>query len=440
MNVSQENLENCQVILTVEAEPEEIVEALDSTYQRLVTIVDVPGFRRGKAPRPVLENYFGRQKFREEALDSLTSQLCEQVVHEREVEAISQPEIETLQTEPLIFKVSLSLPPVVELGDYHNIKVAPLSVEVAEEEIEVIIEGIRQQYTLWNPVERPVNFGDLVSLEVETSGDKIEGEISQIEIDGSPNPLPGFAEQLIGMDRGEEREFSLAYPEDYAMKKLAGKQYQFKVKTTEIKEKEMPELNDDFARSLGGEINSLAELRGRITTNLRMKREREAQSNLEQKVISEVVKVSKVAFPPILVEREIDYLLDRQAGMFNQTVADYLRIFNRSEEKAREELRPKATERVTYNLIVGKIAEEEKIEVAEEEIDTEIERVLEFAQEREKERMREIFSHPVGRDNIKEDLRRGKAVDYLVKTVQANFNAEINAEEKPEEEEVEDDS
>jgi trigger factor len=441
MKKTKENLDDCQVVFTIEAEPDEVAEVLEATYQDLVKRLDVPGFRRGKAPRPVLENYFGRKMFREEAQNSLVSQLCRQVIDEEDIKAIVQPEIEILQTEPPLFKATFSLPAVVELGDYHNIKIELPSSEVAEEEIEAVIERIRHQYSFWQPAERAVNFGDLVSFEV--SGDGLENKNDQIEvIEGSTNPLPGFVEQLVGMSQGEEKEFSLSYPDDYTQEELAGKQYQYRIKVTEIKEKKMPELNDEFVQGLGEGLTSLAELRGRIAANLKIDQKRRARVELEQKAIEEVVKISQVNFPPILLEGELNYLLDEQAGMFGQSVANYFRIFGKTEEEVREALRPRAKERLIHNLILDKIAEEENLEVTEEEIDGEIERLLQTAWGENKDELTKFFNHPAGRDRIRRDLlRERKAINYLVEIVQANSEGMSSLSEgETVEKEVKDDS
>lgn len=419
MKVSNQSTENSQAILHIEAEPQEMEESLNKAYHHLVKGIDIPGFRKGKAPRHVLERYIGKEEFQREALEHLIPQLCNQVIEEQKMEIIAQPQIEILQVDPVVFKSTFPLRPQVELGDHQHIRLAPEPAEVTEEEINSVMEQLRERRAVWAPVEHPVSFEDLVTIDIEerSEGNSInsyQGRQFPV-IQDSPIPLPGFAEHLVGMEKGEERDFSLSYPDNYELKELAGKQYNFKVKLIEVKEKHLPDLNDEFAKSLGQGIETLDALRESTATSLTNVAEERARRDFEQRVIEAVVDLAKVEFPPILVEQEIDRLLSERDRMFRRQggLESYLKTFNKTEEEVREELRPGATERVIQSLVLGKVAEEEKIEVSPAEIDAEIEKMIGSTEENAEE-LHKIFNTQQGRRWVEERLITQKTVQHLV--------------------------
>lgn len=420
MKVTREKTENKQAFLTIEMEPDEIEASLEDSYQRLVKKTRVPGFRKGKAPRAVLENYLGKESLLEEALKNLIPKAYGDAVKEQNIEAVARPDIKLVQTEPVIFKAVVPLSPTVELGDYHNIKVTPEPVEIAEDEVNAAIERLRHQEATWEPVERPVDFGDLVALDIESN---IEGRpfINQNGIQYQvlrdiSYPAPGFAEQLCGMKKDEEREFQLQYPSDHPQSDLAGKEPWFKVRVTEIKQEKLPELNDEFAREVGSDLETLDALRERVSTNLRLKAEEKAKADFEERVIDAAVEVSQVEFPPVLVEVEIDRLISQQARrwqMDDKSFEAYLKSINKTKEALREELRPIATKRVTQSLALDKIAEEEKIEVGDDEIETEKERMTKGMDEDRRNELQGFFQSSEVRESIRRTLITQKTVQRL---------------------------
>ena len=434
MKVSNQSIENSQAILHIEAEPQEMEESLNKAYHHLVKEIDIPGFRKGKAPRHVLERYVGKEELQREALEHLIPQLCNQVIEEQKMEVIAQPQIEIIQVDPVVFKSTFPLRPQVELGDYQHIRLSPEPAEVTEEEISSVIEQLRERRAVWAPAEHPVSFGDLVTVDIE---EKREGDLinsyqgQQLPvIQDSPLPLPGFAEHLVGMEKGEERKFSLSYSDDYELKELAGKQYNFKVKLIEVKEKHLPELNDEFTKSLGQGMETLDALRGSTATSLKNIAEERAKRDFEQKVIEAVVDLAKVEFPPILVEQEIDRFLSERDRMFRRQggLESYLKTFNKTEEEVREELRPRATERVIQSLVLGKIAEEKKIEASPTEIEAEIENIIGGDKENAEE-LHKIFSTQQGHRWIEERLITQKTVQHLVEIATSNATEEEDSTE-----------
>jgi trigger factor len=418
MKVSAEPVENSQATLNIEMEPAEIEEYKEKAYNRLVKRVSVPGFRKGKAPRDVLERHIGKDALFKEALEDLIPETYKQALEEQKLEPIAQPQFELVQTEPLIFKAIVPLKPTIKLGDYTTIKVESKPVEIEEKDIEATIEQIRHQQAILSPVDRQVQFDDIVTIDV---GGEREGESFPIRKDvvyevtrEARLPLPGFAEKLEGMSKGEEKSFVLSYPQDYEMQELAGKEHAFKVTVTEVKEKTLPEVDDDFAKTLGKE--DMASLREQVASNLKARAEERARVELEQKAVDAAVELSEVEYPPALVEREIDRLLSEESRQFTEGITgleNYLKTINKTMDAHREELRPMASRRVVRSLVLGKIAETEKIEVDESEIDAEIEKMLKDAG-KEAEEMRQFFSLPQARESLKQFLIGRKTVEQLV--------------------------
>jgi trigger factor len=418
MKVSTEPIENSQVALNIEMEPVEIDRYLDRAYNRLVQRVSIPGFRKGKAPRDILERHIGKDALFQEALEDLIPKAYKEALDEQKIDPIAQPQFELVKTEPLIFKAVVPLKPTVKLGDYKQIKVESQPVKISQKDTDATIEQLREQQALLLPVDRPVQFSDVVTIDVE--GER-EGEQFPIRKDvvyevvkETRLPLPGFAEKLAGMIKSEEKSFVLSYPQDYEMKELAGKDHAFKVTVKEIKEKKLAEVDDEFAKSLGRE--DLASLREQIESNLKTRADERARAELEQKAVDALVELGEVEYPPVLVEREIDRLLNEEARHFAEGIAgleNYLKTLNKTMENHREELRSIASKRVVRSLILGKLAEAEKIEVIDSEVDVEVEKMAQDA-DKQAEDVRKLFSLPQARESIKQFLIGRKAVERLV--------------------------
>ena len=418
MKISAEPIENSQVTLNIEMETIEVDKYLERAYNRLVKKVAVPGFRKGKTPRAILEQHVGKDTLLREAFEDLIPEAYEEAVESQEIDAIARPQFELIQTEPLIFKAVVPLRPTVKIGDYKQIRIESKPVEVSQEDVEETIKQLRLQHAILSPVDRPVQFGDVVTIDIE--GEK-EGEPFAIRKDfvyevvrEARLPLPGFAEKLEGMKKGEEKGFVLSYPSDYEMKELAGKDHAFKVTVTEVKDKKLPEANDEFAKNIGSQ--DLASLREQIYANLKARAEERARLELEQKVVDAAIELSEVVYPPVLADREIDRLLNDEVRHFNQGITgleNYLKNINKTLDDHLEELRPVANRRVVRSLVLGKVAEEEKIEVGDPEIDEEIEKMKKDAG-KQAEEIEKLFSLSQARDSVKQFLVGRKSVERLV--------------------------
>ena len=430
MKVTRDKTENSQVFLTIEMEPAEVEAALQKSYSRMVKRVNIPGFRKGKAPRDILERYVGKDALFNDALEHMLPEAYENAIREQNIEVFIQPQIEIAQTEPVVFKATIPIKPTVELGDYHTIKVTRQPVEIGDDDVNQTIERLRHNNATWEPVERAVDYNDLVVLDVESNlEDKpfISQKGAQYQVlRDALAPAPGFAEQLVGMKLDEEREFRLKFPADYARSELADKEPDFKVKIIEIKQEKLPELDDEFARQVDPEVENLDSLREKVTAGLRSRAEEEARLDYEGQVVAAVADQAQLEFPPVLVEMEISRLLDEQLRRWQMSglgVEQYLSRTGKTEEELREELRPLAAERIARSLVLGKVAEVENIEASESEVDAEIEKLTKGEVEN-KDKIVAAFNTPQSRESIKQWLLTQNTVKRLVEISEASSGEE----------------
>ena len=430
MKVTREKTENSQVFLTIEMEPAEVEESLEKSYYRLVSKAKIPGFRKGKAPRAILERYIGKESLLEDALNHLLPEAYEKAIKEQEIEAIAQPQIEIAQTDPVVFKVTIPLKPTIKLGDYGSIRLTPEPVQITEDDINSAMEQLRHHYASWEPVERQVDLSDLVSLDVQSNIENepfINQKGAQYQVlSDLPFPAPGFAEQLLGMKRDKEKEFKLQFPLDYPRRELAGKEASFQVRVTEIKQERPPELNDEFARQIDPDFESLDSLREQVTANLRLKAEEKAKMDFEEQVVEAVVDSAQLEFPPVLVEAQISRLVDERLKYWQrgtQGLEEYLRSINKTEEELREELHPLAVKRVTWSLVLEKVTEEKRIEINDSEIEAEIESLTKSAGE-SKDELEKLLNTPQSHESIKQQLLIRKTIQRLVEIAEGLENKE----------------
>jgi trigger factor len=428
MKVTREKEEDCQVFLRIELEPLEVEKSLKQSYRRLVQRANIPGFRQGKAPREVLERHIGKEGLLEDALNNLLPEAYEQALKEEQIEAIASPRVDIVQTEPVVITAVVPLKPVIELGDYRSIKLTPKKAEVTREEIDAVIEQLRRQHGTWEPVERPVAFDDLVTMDVESQvEDKpfINQPGAQYQVmPNQPSPAPGFADQLAGMKVGEEKEFKLTLPQDYSPPELAGKEASFKVKINEIKQQHLPRLDKEFAQLVSPDLKTMAALKKRLTSNLSIQAEQRTREEFEEKVIDAVVDLSKVEFPPVLVDSELERLMEQQARWMQESglkLEEYLSRMKKTEEELREETRPVAAKRVTRSLVLNKVAEAEKIEVTDEEITADLEKLVQGSEN--KTEMKERIGSPQVRGSMEQMLVTQKTIQRLAEIAKGSKDA-----------------
>jgi len=430
VKISTESLENCQTALTIEAEDSELDKSLDEAYHHLVNEVSIPGFRKGKAPRAVLVQHVGKKSLLEEALEHLIPQLYKQAIESQELEPIARPEIEVIQTEPLVFKATVSLKPEVKLGDYHSIKLEPgPAIKIAKKEIDTAMEEVRERQGAWVPVGRPVELGDLVTMDIQANVDgkpwlNHKDILYEVNKDSS-SPVPGFASHLQGAEKNKEKTFSLTVPADYPIKEMCGKEGAFKVTVTEIKEKQLPELDDELARGAG--YDNLADMKKKVAADLRTKAEAGNRLELRQKALDALVEISEVSYPPILEDEEITGLLRDEAQRLGfRELEDYLKKTSKTEEELKQELRPIAKKRLIQGFVLGKLSEEEKIEISSSEVDNKVDEITNDAEDKEK--AKQFFSLPQVRQSIEQSLHTQKTMDRLLQIAIGNIESKTKGE------------
>jgi trigger factor len=416
MIVTRDKEEQRQVWLTIQVTPDEIEEGMQDAYRHLVQRVKIPGFRKGKAPRVILERHVGKEGLREDAIEHIVPEVYKKAISEQKLEPIAPPGIEITQQEPLVFKAVVPLAPVVELGDYQGIRLAPEEVKIGDDEVTQVIEQLRHQKANWQPVERAVKAGDLLVIDLESKladNPLLNRKAMQYHAsEESQFPAPGFAHEVIGMTVGQEKEFNITYPEGDSRSKLAGKEACFKVRVNEVKEEVLPELNDDFAREVDKEVTGLDALREKIRTQLIGRAEQKAKEEFETKVCDEVVARSKVEFPPVMVASETDRIIEDELRRWQQELDVYLKMINKTEEALRQELKPVAERTIARSLVLAEVAKKEAVTPGEEEINAEIENLTKGAGESE-DKLKELFTQPENRRQVASALVTRKTLARL---------------------------
>lgn len=422
MKVTTERLPNSQVKVEIEVAPERVEQSIDAAYRRLAKRVKIPGFRPGKAPRPVVERHLGgRDALLHEALDKLVPEVYDEVVDEQDIHAIDLPQLSITNLEPVTFTATVPIRPEIKLGDYKSIRVEHEPIDLDEDKVNEALERLRASQALLEPVERPVKIGDILRANISAHIDgeeqfaREDAEFQLVE-DGEVLQ-PGFKEQLVGMHRGEQKQFALAVPDDHPDESRRGKTYDYSVTIGEVKERKLPELDDDFAKGIGEGYETLEALKERIRTDMRAELERQERAAYEMRVLDQVLEVSELEYPPVMVEREIEHQLSEHGGG-QAAFQEQLRRAGKTEEELKAELRPAAEDRVKRSLILSQVSEDEAVEVSEEEIDAELERYTADMGENA-ERMREMLGSDEGRASIARSLRTRKTFDRLVEIAES---------------------
>jgi trigger factor len=415
VKVSTQRLPESQVLLEIEVDPEQMERSLEKAQRRLAQRVEVPGFRKGKAPPNMLERHLGRARVLQEALDILLPEAYNRAIEEQDIDAIDQPSIELVKDEPLAFKATVPIRPTVDLGDYEKVRMEREPYEIDEEETEKALAELRQRYALHEPVERPVRAGDIIRADVRGV---IDGREVYKEDDaefrlreGATVLLPGIAEGLLGAEKGAPKEIAVTVPE--GDRPLSGKSGTFTVTVKEVKQEQLPELNDEFAREVGEGFASLDALRERLRNDIRERVAAQVEDAYRDKMVGALVEQAKsIEFPPVMVEREIERLIGDQARHLGMEVEQYLATVKRTREELREELTPVATERVRRSLALTQLADQEQIKAEAEEVEAEIEKMA-GSSSQQAAQMRKLFGSPDGRAAIARSLITRKTMDRL---------------------------
>ena len=418
-----ENIDNSKVKLEIEVAAPDVDTALARAYRKVVKTINLPGFRKGKVPRRILESRFGPEVLHEEALEILVPLAYEEALSEADIDPINHPEFELIQVEegkPLLFNAVVEVLPPVELGEYRGLEAEQEEAEVDDLQVEHHFFMLREQNARLVPREEgPVKHGDLVTIDFKgfVDGEPFEGgeaENYSLEL-GSKSFIPGFEEQLIGVNPDEEAEVKIKFPDNYRKEDIAGKDAVFKVMIKQIKEKQLPDLDDDFVKEIS-EFETLEEMTADLKEKLLSNAEEQSKAKLEEFLIEKVSDASTVEPPKILVERQIDRMIgDLESYLRYQGMGldQFVELSGKSKEDMRDDRREEAVKRAKANLVLDAIAKKEGITIEDSELDAKIKGIADSYND-DPERIRGILDKQGRLPVMLEELRIRKAIDLIV--------------------------
>ncbi|WP_129688019.1 trigger factor [Gottfriedia acidiceleris] len=421
MTAKWEKLEANVGLLTVEVEASEVDKGLDAAFKKVVKTINVPGFRKGKLPRPIFEQKFGIEALYNDALDVILPEAYSKAVEEVGIEPVDRPEVDVEQMEKgktLIFKAKVTVKPEVKLGEYKGLEVEEMDATVTDEDVQAELTTLQErQAELVVKEDGTVENGNTAVIDFEGFVDGVafeggKGENYPLEI-GSGSFIPGFEEALIGAKSGVETDVNVTFPEEYHSAELAGKAATFKVTVHEIKAKELPELNDEFAKDVNDEVETLEDLKAKIKNDLVESKKSQAEGSLRDALVQKAAENAEIEIPDVMFESQVD----RMVKDFEQRIAQqglnlelYYQFTGTKEEDLRTQMRQDAEARVRIDLTIDAIIEAEKIDATEEEMNEELARLS---------AMYNIPSEQLvtmlgGTDAVRDDIQIRKAVELLV--------------------------
>ncbi|SFE69672.1 trigger factor [Alteribacillus iranensis] len=443
MSANWEKLEGNEGVLTVEVDSGKFDDALDQAFQKVRKQVNVPGFRKGKVPRKIFEQRFGVESLYQDAVDIVLPEAYAGAVDETGIEPVGRPEIDIEEIEKgknLVFKATVTVKPEVELGEYKGLEVEEFDTSVTDEEVEEQLKSLQERHAELVVVEEgEAQEGDTVVMDFEgfVDGEAFEGgkaENYTIEI-GSGQFIPGFEEQLVGAKSGEEKEVNVTFPEEYHSEELAGKEATFKVKVHDVKRKELPELDDEFAKDVDEEVETLEELKKAQEEKLKQDKEHAKEHHERDTVVEKAAENATIDIPDVMIENESDRMMqefDQRLQAQGMSLDMYYQMAGTDEAGMKEQFKPEAEKRVKMNLTLEAIADAEEVEATDEDAENELDKMAE-AYQRDKEEIRSLLAMQGGTEAIKGDLRIQKAIDFLVeesKTVEKQEESNEEAEEE----------
>lgn len=423
MSFKVEQLEEKNMVkLVIEASAEEFEAGLNAAYNKNKNKISVPGFRKGKAPRKMIEQLYGSQIFFEDAANEIIPDAYADAAKESGLDIVSQPKVSIEQLEagkPFIFAAEVAVRPEVELGEYKGVEVTKADAEVTDADVEEELKKVQDQNSRTVSVEdRAVKDGDMTVIDFEgfIDGEAFEGgkgENYPLTI-GSHSFIDTFEEQMIGMNIGEEKELNVTFPEDYHAENLKGKPATFKVTVKEIKEKQLPELDDDFAQDVS-DFDTLAEYKDDLKKKIAERKESEAKAKKESEAIEKVVEAAKMDIPQAMIDTQVNRMLEDFAMRLQQqglSVEQYFQYTGMTADKIMKEMKPEAVKRIKNSLVLEAVAKAENIEVSEEEFEAELQKMADMYK-MEIEKIKE-FMQDAEAKQMKDDIAIQKAVELIV--------------------------
>ena len=438
MSVQVENLEKNMAKLTIEVSAEDLEKALESAYQKQKKQISVPGFRKGKVPRAMIEKMYGVDVFYEDAANALMQQNYAAAVDESGIDIVSRPTVDVVQIEkgkPFNFTAEVAVKPEVTLGKYMGVTVTKIDTSVSDEEVDEALEKERNNNARTiNVTDRPVAQGDTAVIDFEGFVDGVafeggKGENHSLEI-GSHTFIDTFEDQLVGKNVGDEVDVNVTFPEQYQAADLAGKPATFKVKINEIKAKELPELDDEFAKDVS-EFDTLAEYKESLKKDLEKKKQDEAKRTKEDEAIQKIIDKSKMESPEAMIDTQCETMIEEFAQRIAQSglsMDQYLQFSGLTVDGLKEQVRPEALTRIQSSLVLEQIAKEENIEVSDADVDAEIEKMAKnYGMEADK--LKEYMG-----EGEKESMKRELAITKAVELIMDNIKERAKAKTKKEKE------
>lgn len=457
MKVSTEKIPDAQILMTIEVDETRLAEARTKAVKKLSPKAKVPGFRPGKAPPHMVRQYFGEDRILDEALDDLVPVLYREAVEADEsIEPIARPRLVVETTEPLVVKATIPVRPTIELGDYTLVRVKVEAVNVEEARVDETLLALRRRAATLEPTERGITWRDVVRIDVEGTVE-VEGaaptlvdpsgkqlvaskqrepmvtkQEAEIQLSEDRDVLfPGFEEQLIGKVKGDEFAFDLEVPASINEEKYAGKQCHFSVKVLEVKEEVLPELDEAFTKAVGEGFDSIDALRARIREDIEKGEQDRINNQYHDQILNELVDRAEIEFPPVMLEADIDRMLHDQFGhaQHEANFGQYLASLGKTQEQIREEFRPIAANRLRRSLVLSKVTDAEHIEVVDDEVSEEIEKLTSSAGPQGAQ-LRTMFETEEGRATIRRNLLTRKTLDRLIEIATQDGGAAATAEQE----------
>lgn len=423
MKANAERIEKNTVLLEVEVDADQLAKAMNSAYKSLVKKVNIPGFRKGKAPRVVLERFIGKQALIDEAVEIVVPDAYVKAVEDTGVEPVSQPELELVQVEegkPFIFKAKVVVKPEVKLGQYTGLEVTRPVAEVNENDVQQELELLQNRYAKLITIdEGQAQKGDLIGIDFlgKIDGTPFEGgqaEDYALEL-GSQTFIAGFEEQVEGMAINETKDIQVKFPDDYAKEDLAGKDAVFTVTLKSIRRKEVSPLDDEFAKDVS-EFDTLEELKADLRNKLKQAAEERVKSEMRQQAVDKAVENAEVELPPEMIDRQVEDMLhtmERRLSSQGLTMESYLKYTDSNLAETKEKFRPDAEQSLKNMLVIDAISKSENFTVSEEEIEAEIEKMGKQMQQ-DTAVLRKILEGQGQLDMLTESLMREKVLQFLV--------------------------
>jgi len=420
MKVTTERLEDCQVNVFIEMDAADIDKKLRQTARKISRQFDVPGYRRGRAPFHAVIRVFGREAVQQETLEEFGQELYNQAMEEIEYEAFQPGDLQEVEWDPFRMTVLLPIVPEVDIGDYRVVRVPFEPEPVTEEQIEEYLAKTQQDHAQWVPAERPAVLGDQVIIDAEGKIDEdtvLSNEDYEMLLEADASyPLPGFHEEIVGMSVGEDKAFELTYPDDDFEEEVAGKEATFTVHLHSVKEEDVPVLDDELAMMVG-DYDTIDDLRASVRETLEAEALQEAESQYLDGVLEAIIETAvKIEYPPQAIDREADVALDqmeRNLASSGLQLDTYLNMLGKTRDAYRSELHPAAEERLKKRLVMVEVSKQEKLELEDEEIEAQINRVSESMGENA-DQMREFLETPQGRLSVADDLMSTKVQERIV--------------------------